>query len=529
MEVNDPTNSRGGSFDISTLSTDNIERIEIVRAPLSVLYGSDALSGVINIITRRGKAQPDLGLEVSGGRFGAFRQYVHARGLKAIADYALSVSYLNDGEPVEGSKFISKTANMNLGLLLPEEIELRTTVRYADVRSETFPDDSGGPELAVIRSTEDRHPKQLTLGIDLSHNPFRWWNYTLRAGLYNSEDEISSPGVAPGERDPFGIPASNTDSSFSRYEAALLNTFSLAQRATVVVGAELRFEEGSSRGDLLIEESRVPTSFDLDRRTWAAFLEVQLFPWPNLLVQAGTRIDFPEDFDHEITPRLGASYSIETTGTTLRGSWGEGFKLPSFFALGNPLVGNSALVPEKSRSLDIGVTQSLWKEHVTVGVNYFDSEFIDLVDLEEGPPLRLVNRSKVTSRGVELIAYMRPHEALQIKGHLTHADTDIRGTEEELRNRPEWWGGFSARWRPLKAIELNLDGTYVGKVLDSSIPTGDVSLDPYARFDLAAAWRVHEKLKVFLIVENVFDAEYEQFVGFTVPGINPRFGLQYAF
>ncbi|MGH7791370.1 MAG: TonB-dependent receptor plug domain-containing protein, partial [Thermodesulfobacteriota bacterium] len=450
-------------------------------------------------------------------------------GLRGMADYALSVSYLDDGEPIEGSKFISKTVSANLGLVLSDRMELRTTLRYADLRSETFPDDSGGPELAVIRSTEERRPNQLTLGINLTHSPFRWWDYSLRAGVYNNEDEISSPGVAPGQRDPFGIPPSNTDTSFTRYEAGLINRFSLAERVTVALGAELRLEEGSSHGDLLIEESKVPTSFDLERKTWAPFLEVQLFPWPNLLIQAGVRIDFPDDFGHEISPRLGASYSIETTGTVLRGSWGKGFKLPSFFALGNPIVGNPDLVPEKSRSFDIGVTQNLLKDRVSLGVNYFYSEYINLVDFEEGPPPRLVNRPEVTSQGVEMIMNVHPYEALRINGHLTYADTNIRDTEEELRNRPKWWGGFSLLWRPLRAIEVNLNGTYVGKVLDSSIPTGDVTLDPYARFDLAATWRVHEKLRIFLVVENLFDADYEQFVGFPAPGIGPRVGLHYTF
>lgn len=81
----------------------------------------------------------------------------------------------------------------------------------------------------------------------------------------------------------------------------------------------------------------------------------------------------------------------------------------------------------------------------------------------------------------------------------------------------------------MRAIEINLNGTYVGEVPDSSIPTGDVVLDPYARFDLALTWRAHENIKLFLVVENLFDADYEQFVGFPAPGVNPRGGLRVRF
>lgn len=529
VEVNDPTNSRGGSFDFSTLNTDNIERIEIVRAPLSALYGSGAIGGVINIIMRRGKTKPTGSFEASAGRFGRFDGIAQTSGLKSIVDYALSASYTDDGEPVEGSEFMSKALNANLGLQVLDNMELRSTVRYADIESETFPDDSGGPEFAVIRSVEDRDLNQFSLGVNLTHSPFSWWEYGIKAGIYNNEEDISSPGVAPGIRDPLGVPPSNTDASFTRYEISPVNKFSPIKEINVALGGELRFEEGSSRGAFLIEEFSVPINFDLEREIWALFFEVQLSVVPNLLVQAGVRIDFPEEFDHEVSPRIGASYSIQATGTILRANWGEGFKLPSFFALGNPMVGNPNLVPERSRSIDFGLTQNLLKNRATIGVNYFYNEFKDAIDFEEGPPPRLVNRSEITAQGIEVILNVRPNDVFWINGNLTYAETDIRETEEELRNRPEWWGGLSVLWQPLGKFKISLSAVFVGESLDSSIPTGDVELDPYARFDLALTLKAHENVELFAAVDNLFDAGYEQFVGFPAPGISPRGGIQVRF
>ncbi|HSE83107.1 MAG TPA: TonB-dependent receptor [Thermodesulfobacteriota bacterium] len=529
IEVNDPTNSRGGSFNLSTLNTDNIERIEIVRAPLSALYGSDAVSGVINIITRRGKARPAGNLEVSVGRYKSFRSLAQTSGLMSIVDYSLSASYTDDGEPVEGSEFTSKTLNANIGLLISDNIQLRSTVRYEDIESETFPDDSGGPEFAVIRSVEDVDTDQFSLGLDLTHNPFYWWEYGIKAGIYNNEEEVSSPGVAPGMRDPFGIPPNNTDNSLTRYEISAINKFSFFKGVNMTLGGEFRFEKGSSRGALFVNDFPVPTSFDLDRKIWAPFFEVQLSTLPNLFVQAGVRVDFPEGFDHAVSPRVGASYSIKATNTTLRANWGDGFKLPSFFALGNPLVGNPNLMPETSRGFDFGISQNLLKDRLTLGVTYFYNEFKDAIDFEEGPPPRLVNRSEITAQGAEMILLVQPIEALRINGNLTYTATNIKGTEEELRNRPEWWGSLSIWWQPLRILQINLNAVYVGEVLDSSIPTGDVELDPYVRFDLSLTLKAHKNVELFLVVDNLFDADYEQFVGFPAPGISPRGGIQIRF
>jgi vitamin B12 transporter len=127
VKVNDPTNSRGGSFDFSTLSTDNIERIEIVRGPLSAVYGSDALGGVINIITRRGTGVPNGSVEVSAGRFDAYRTLLQANGTLGVLDYAVSGSYLDNGRPVEGNRFLGATLQTNLGVHLTDAIELRVS------------------------------------------------------------------------------------------------------------------------------------------------------------------------------------------------------------------------------------------------------------------------------------------------------------------------------------------------------------------------------------------------------------------
>src|SRR5712691_6352762 len=291
VKVNDPTNSRGGSFDFSTLSTDNIERIEIVRGPLSAIYGSDALGGVINIITRYGAGAPSGSVEVSAGRFDYYRTLLQASGTLGLMDYAVSGSYLDNGRAVEGSRFLGETVQANLSIRPTEAIELRWVLRYADSRSKAFPDDSGGPEFAVLRTVEKRDAEDLTTGITLKHTPLPWWDYSIQLSLYNHQDHIDSPGVAPGVRDPVGIPPSVIDDTFRRTDISVRNLFSVGRGVQLAVGAQGQFEEGTSNGNLLLGKFAVPTNFALSRTILGPFFEAQLSLFPDLLVQGGVRVD----------------------------------------------------------------------------------------------------------------------------------------------------------------------------------------------------------------------------------------------
>lgn len=533
VKVNDPTNSRGGSFDFSTLNTDNIERIEIVRGPLSAVYGSDAMSGVINIITRQGQARATRQVAVAGGRFGYLHMAAAAQGMLGAMDYAVSLAYVDNGEPIEQSTFNNVTLYAKMGAPLTDNMELRWTLRYADSDSNAFPDDSGGPELAVRREVEARHAEALTLGFNLMHAPLPWWAYSFRFSLYNRQETVDSPGVAPGVRSP--IPPNSSKNTFRRYELTLRNVFPLTKGVQLAAGAQLQVEDGTSNGRLDVGFP-LATRFTLARDVWAPFFEAQVSPLPGLLLHGGIRADFPPHSATEVSPRVGASYTVTATATTLRANWGEGFKLPSFFALGHPIVGEperqrrglAALEPERSASFDVGLTQVLWQQRITISVTYFANVFRHQIDFDESQNL-LVNRSQITTKGVELSVAVAPWSRLSLLAQMTYLESAIKDTDEPLRNRPQWRGGFSLQWRPLPALDVNLNTLVVGKTPDSSIPTGDVTLDAYVRVDVAAVWTHNDVWRVFLTVDNLFAADYEEFVGFPAPGSNPRLGVQARF
>jgi outer membrane cobalamin receptor len=527
FKVNDLTNNRGGSFDFSTLNTDDIERIEIVPGPLSAVYGSDALSGVINIITRRGSPQSSRQIELAGGRFGYLRTRLQAQGQLGDLDYALSGAYLDNGEPVEGSDFRNGTWHANIGLPLSDLMEVRGLARYSRSTSTVFPDASGGPDLAVLRETEKREIEEVVVGMTLDHEPLDWWTYKLQFGLFHRQEESVSPGVAPPPDNPFaGIPGSESDATFQRFEVTLAHTLTPLDGVNVTLGAQAQFEDGTNRGSLTFIG---PTNFDFSRDTYAPFLHVQLTLLPGLRVQGGLRADFVEDFDYEISPRVGVAYTIAATGTTLRANWGEGFKVPSFYSLADPVVGNMALVPETSMSAEVGLTQPLGSERITLRLGFFYNQFDNLIDFD--PTIfRLVNREDVETKGVEMQLQVQPWPALRFNSHLTYVDTDIKGDSmAALRNRPRWRGGLDLHWNAFPTLSLNLALLVVGDSLDFAVPTGERELDAYARVDLAATWTFRPNWDLFFAVDNVLDADYQEAIGFPAPGINPRGGVRARF
>jgi outer membrane cobalamin receptor len=219
---------------------------------------------------------------------------------------------------------------------------------------------------------------------------------------------------------------------------------------------------------------------------------------------------------------------MAATNTTLRANWGKGFKVPSFFSLSDPIVGNPDLKPETSRSIDAGVTQALWDNRVTLSATYFYNRFDDLIDFDTAT-FQLVNRDEVTTQGVELSLRMQPWSAIGFTAHMTYVETDIENSPTELRNRPKWRGGFAVLWHPLPALDINVSTLFVSESLDFSVPTGERDLDDYSHTDVAVTWTVVSTLQLFVKVNNLFDADYEEAIGFPAPGINPSGGIRARF
>lgn len=524
IEVNDPTNSRGGSFDLAALSLADLERVEIVRGPQSAIYGADALAGVVNLISRTGGGPLRATLEAEAGAESLARGSVALAGALGSGGYAVQASRRDDGEAVPGSRYEADTAQARLRLVPAAGLTANLVGRYAATERSSFPEESGGPEYAVWRTLDAAEAHEFGLGGDLG------WSLTERitlqavAGHYDRRDHYDSPGIAPG----VPVPPNGASNEFTRDRVALHVMASGAERWRATAGIDVLREAGESRGYVdFAPGPRLANDFDLDRNTVGLFAEAQVRAGPALLLQASLRHDEPDGAGAETTGRIGAVLPLAGGATRLQASWGTGFRLPSFFALGSPLVGNPDLQPETSESFEFGVEQALGAD-ARLQATLFATEYEDFIDFDP-ETFRNVNRDRVTARGIELAANWAPVAALALRGHATFVDLDVHGSERELLQRPEWRGGAGLRWTPGADWQLDLDWLWVDETFDHALPTGTVVLDPYHRVDLALGWQTSTRLRLVFAVDNLLDAEYEEALGFPAPGIRPRLAVRYRF
>ncbi|WP_129646363.1 TonB-dependent receptor plug domain-containing protein [Peristeroidobacter agariperforans] len=524
VRVNDPTNSRGGSFDFSALDITDVERIEIARGPYSAIYGGDALAGVINIITRSESKTSKVDIGAAAGAYDISQVSLHATLPTEYARWHLGLGEVDEGERVRGNKFQVQRVSGGVDASLGEATDLTVSGRYSEAARHGFPDDSGGFKYATLRDVESRDSREALLGAGFTHR-LDGGALSLTLGYFERDESIDSPGVAPGLRDPFGVPPSVVDTNFTRYSATLSATQSLSSALSVAYGIDWQREEGASEGQLDVGGFFAPTSFELTRSSWAPFAEVRVESGIGLSAQAGARVDMPDGESSVTSPRMRVAYAMPQS-LTIAASWGKAFKLPSLYALGHPLVGNPRLSPERSRSYEIELSQELWSGVARWSATWFDSEFRNAIDFDSGPPPQLVNRNRVRSRGVELAGRVRAGARWSFDASVTHARSRVTATDSELRNRPEWSAAAAVHWNPVDVLTLSAVATHVGSSFDSSIATGDVRLRGYNRVDVDAAWKFSPRFEMYVSIDNLTDEQYEQFVGFEERGIVPMAGVR---
>lgn len=525
IAVNDPTDSRGGAYDFSSLDPADVERIEVARGPLSAIYGGNAMAGVINVITRRSGRQ-GVDAEAHVGEQGMHRASLRADATSGAMSWSGSVSEADDGEQVTGDRFRARQFSGSASYVPNAETSAHLTARHVRSDRSSFPDDSGGPMFATLRDTETSEFEQATFGITATHSINERLEYAASANYFRRTGAQDSPGVAPGDRDPFGIPASTRDVAFERLGSTVAATYAFARSVTVVAGAEVYRESGDVSGSLDFGGFAMPTEFTLDRTQWAGFSEAAWQVQPNWSLRAGLRIDDSDGRSTTTSPRLDVSYDIPSLRTQLSATWSEGFKLPSMYALSDPIVGNPMLKPERSESYEIAISSLPVEQRFQWELTYFEATYRDAIDFDAGPPPQLVNRTRIDTRGVEASARAALNEQLFIAGNVLHTSNDVADSESELRNRPEWRGSVSMEWIPVSEWTFAAALVSSGSFVDSSIPTGDVRLGSYSRLDLGASRQLGVHARVLFRIANVTDENYQEYVGFPSAGATASLGIK---
>ena len=519
-----PVNDAGGAFDYSTLTMDNIDRMEVVRGPASVLYGSDAVAGVVQIFTRGGGGRRRADVAVRGGGFGSYDAEGALRG--GGDRFAVSLGgarHATNGYQAFNSGFRNDVVSALLNGAL-ERGDARVSLRYTDAAFH-FPTDGSG---RVVDSNAVRREGRLATGAELG------WRIAptveLRAMLASHEVH----GVTDNQPDSPGDSAGyyyTTGDRWHRRSADLRLNLALLETAQLTLGGQVErqwqaSETGSNFGD---------NSFTATRRTTGSYAQLLLAPAERYTVALGGRYERNERFGEFLTYRGAASAELGG-GARIRGSVGTAFREPTFLENygGAFVIGNPSLEPEHAVSVDLGVEQR-FGDRGGVGATWFSSSFRDLIDYQysaTAPNYYNVARTRargvelegrfLTSAGVSADAAFTLLDARVVDPGIGRASTATFAPSARLLRRPSRTldvgaGVRRARWA------LQVRALRVGQREDiyyaPDLPAQRVTLPAYTRADASGELRLLPEstgrfAAITVRLENATDARYTDAAGF---------------
>ena len=530
-----PVNQPGGFYDFASLTTDNVERIEVLRGPGSVLYGSDAIAGVIQIITRQGGAGLQLGASGEGGSFGSARWEASALGGDDALGWSASLSRLtSEGTYEFNNDYRNTVASGRFRARAGERTTLSLSGRYHDAKY-NFPTDFTGVPVDRNQFTTDRTS---ALALDLGHR----FSEAVEGQLLLGRSDIETGFENPADPPPGPGTASSDHTSIDRTSADARLQLELPKGVRGLAGASFEAQRQDATG-----------AFRESRDNWGLYAQATVLPASRLQLTGGGRVDRNEKFGSFWTYRATA-LAYASPATRIRGSVGTGFKEPGFFEnFDSPFsIGNPDLRPERSFSVEGGVEQDLAGGAVGVGVTLFAQRFRDLIQYTFLPPQpggpNYFNVAAAEARGVEATLRLRPRGPLQGSISYTRLDSEVTDAGFDSGDAATFVLGERLLRRPQDAVSVSLESAFASRVrlgaLLSWVGTRDdisfgqfpepnrrVELPAYATLDLNATLTVLRRrrgapgLDLSARVENLFDESYEQAVAFPARGRGVFVGL----
>ena len=520
VRLNDPTNTRGGSFDFSFLGSGGIERIDIATGATSAVYGADAMAGVIQIRS----AWPEIGSSELAAEYGSIGDWRlgAATAIEAGQDttWSLRGSSIDGGDEIEGSSLRLQTAATRLAGTRADGEPWQVIARHAQRERSSFPEVSGGPELAILRELERAKGDETSVFASTGFSFTDGWASDLSIGAARIRDSSSVPTVAPGVLD--GQPAFTTDSGYRRTELLWINRISLPHSIGFVAGANVVSETGTDDGTVDLGFAVLPNAYELDRNVSSLFVETGRAWGSGWTGTLAGRWDH-HDNNGTLSSKVAIEKTLSDSGSRIWGRAANGFKLPSFFALGNPLFGNPELAAEKVRNAEIGYT------HVFPGgnqliVSAFRARYEDLVDFDF-ETFTNVNRGRIDNDGVELRTHLRLTERVLLRLDGTVSNSSSRSGP--LRRRPERSGGVSVDWSISDRWNMTAVARHIGPRLITSIPSGDLTDDAYTIVSATINYQRSGQVAFWLALDNAFDTVYQDAPGFPSPGARVRSGFKF--
>ena len=511
IPLNDPGNPTR-SYDLSAFQADNIERIEVVRGPQSLVYGSDAIGGVVNIVTRRGDGPAQARLQVSGGSFGTISELLAVQGGDERVYYSVSASHFhNEGISVVSPRFggrerdghESLTFATRVGWTPSERIAIDYVFRLLSATTEI-------DDYLVDNLTRTNHRNQLFQRIQMQSF---WLDGDIEQKVGFS---LSDFGLTDSDPGFFGTPEFLGQSRQVDWQSNL----QLTDFNRLTVGVDYLQEEGSS------------TVLTPQRQNLAGCYLQDTWDWGEVATTTvGVRWDESSVAGAAQTYRVTQSWQLTPQGRVLHATLGTGFRVPAI-AQRFGFYGNPDLLPERSRGWDVGWQEPFLDGELTLDATYFRNDFQDLIvfDTSLGGPTgfgALNNVGRARTSGVELVASVLLTDATDMTVNYTHLNTMNELTQTRLLRRPDNRVGFGIRHRfQDERTRLNLDFQYVGTRLDYDDQFSVTSLENYILVNLSSTYQWSSQCELSARIENLFDESYEEVFGFGTPGIGGFVGLQ---
>jgi vitamin B12 transporter len=545
-----------GSVDFGNLAPVDIDRIEILRGPQSALYGSDAMGGVINIITRKGSKAPRRNVTVEAGSYGTLSTRATLSGGDDRWTYSLGVNLLHsDGFPRYGYR-IDRPLYDGAGDPLPP--------LPAD-----DPTNKGG--LAGRFSYKLSDSASIDAGFSLFGNALRFDNpYAYIASdvfsAYNHSQALIADGFVRANFDAPGGMLRNSLTAFSNvtdrniweaegcYKADFTPfncrsgyvgaRYGVEYQGDLKLGGYGDFVFGARNETELARSSQSPdphdgsfTPIDAEQITNSVFAEQRFKLFDRLDLTLGGRIDAIEGGQTFDTWRATAAYHIDETGTKLRASAGTGAKAATLYQRFSQF-GFAGLAPEQSFGFDAGIDQTLFDGRATLSATVFDTRYRDLIDFAYQPgctPAQVAaaggcyyNVGRADIRGVELSGDVAlVPDVWRARASYTYLDARDLDTNTQLLRRPRNKGALSLIYDGIAKLEVEGRLTLVGSRLDYNYPA-NVTLAPYAKLDVLANYKFDDNLAMFGRIENLTDARYEEVYNYGVAGRSYYAGISYS-
>jgi vitamin B12 transporter len=540
-----PVNDAGGAFDFGTLTTNNVERIEVVRGPASVLYGSDAVTGVVQIFTRRGSGRPRVDAVARAGTYSTYDSDVTLAGATGPATFSFGVaSFRTSGIYAFNSGYRNNGLSGLVRLTPDERTEARLSVRYNDNRFHFPTTGSGVP----ADSNQFRSQDRLVLGLELG----RAFTPRLQARLMLASNaaDVSSANEpdSPGDSLDFYF----TSIGNTRRRSAEANvTASIIRSAWLTLGAqaEEQRETSFSQGWSRFGPSN-PPPLPAVRQSRAAYTQLLLAAGDAGSATVGARYDRSETFGGFATYRIAANARV-ARGSRVRAAVGTAFREPQFyenFTTGFT-VGNPDLQPERTASWEIAASQDLGAR-ATVGATYFAQRFTNMIDFTFAGGANYYNIARATANGVEVEARSAIPLGLALEANYARLWTRVldpgfdasdgalivRGAR--LLRRPTHSGSVALTYQHFDRGSVSVRVHRVGDRDDrdySGFPPVPVRHTWYTRADVSGELRMAEPrpgapgAALSLRVDNLENRAYQTVYGFAAPGRAILGGLRLDF